>query len=221
MNSFVNKVNNNKAQIALIAAISFHFFGAIGMVQQQAFFINATSLNLVLMAALVIYTNVNATKASLTFAIISFVIGIVVELIGVNTAYLFGNYKYGSILGFKIAGVPLLIGLNWFVTLYCSAHAAQYCLSKLNSKSTLIFCASTALLATCFDWLIEPCAIKLNWWHWATDPNVPLYNYFCWFICSLPIAFFFNKLALYKQHNFALQLFIIQILFFITLRIWL
>ncbi len=39
------------------------------------------------------------------------------EIIGVNSALLFGDYSYGSVLGLKIGGVPVLIGVTWaFVT---------------------------------------------------------------------------------------------------------
>ena len=37
------------------------------------------------------------------------------EAIGVNTGLLFGTYEYGANLGFKIFGVPLIIGVNWTV----------------------------------------------------------------------------------------------------------
>ena len=37
------------------------------------------------------------------------------EWIGVNYGWLFGSYVYGESLGFKIGGVPLLIGANWLL----------------------------------------------------------------------------------------------------------
>jgi bisanhydrobacterioruberin hydratase len=221
MNAYLKIANAHKANIALIAALSFHFFGAIGIAQRMPFFMNATSLNLILMAAIVWWTYEANYKSLLQFFLISFTIGIAVELIGVNTGYLFGDYKYGDLMGVKIAGVPLLIGVNWFVTLYCCARVIEFLFEKIKFNSTILFTITTAALATAYDWLIEPCAIELKWWNWSTDPVVPIYNYVCWFACSLPIAFLYKRLALSKQHQFPIQLFIIQILFFITLRIWL
>ena len=41
-----------------------------------------------------------------------------------------------------------------------------------------------ALLASFFDWLMEPIAVKLGYWQWASE-TIPVYNYICWFLCSL------------------------------------
>jgi putative membrane protein len=35
------------------------------------------------------------------------------EVVGVKTGLIFGEYKYGSTLGIKLFEVPLIIGFNW------------------------------------------------------------------------------------------------------------
>ncbi|MBK7882949.1 MAG: carotenoid biosynthesis protein [Chitinophagaceae bacterium] len=50
-----------------------------------------------------------------SFLLICVCIGIAVEIIGVKTGFLFGNYSYGIVLGPKIQSVPILIGINWFI----------------------------------------------------------------------------------------------------------
>ncbi len=43
--------------------------------------------------------------------------GWLAECIGVQTGLLFGQYNYGEGLGPKLAGVPLILGILWFVML--------------------------------------------------------------------------------------------------------
>ena len=42
-----------------------------------------------------------------------------VELVGTKTGMLFGDYSYGKVLGPALQGVPLIIGINWFIMMYC------------------------------------------------------------------------------------------------------
>lgn len=46
-------------------------------------------------------------------AILVFLLGFTAEWVGVQKGWLFGVYHYGSNLGPKLAGVPLIIGINW------------------------------------------------------------------------------------------------------------
>jgi putative membrane protein len=76
-----------------------------------------------------------------------------------------------------------------------------------------------ALLATFFDYIMEPVAINLNFWQWQPPgQGVPFFNYICWFIISAFLIFIFNKLKLKANNLFATDLLIIQTLFFLSLR---
>ena len=77
-----------------------------------------------------------------------------------------------------------------------------------------------ALLATLFDWLMEPVAMKLGFWHWTKEAP-PFYNYTCWFIISLLLLIMFRRFSFPKANQFAVHLFIIQVLFFLALRTYL
>ena len=47
------------------------------------------------------------------------------EIVGVKFGIIFGDYKYGYALGYKIFEVPILIGANWAIlTVSCSALSA-------------------------------------------------------------------------------------------------
>ena len=89
---------------ALFIALLFHVSGLIGILytQQKDWFIQHTALNLSLMAGLLIITQQQKNLQFFLFFIITFIAGFGVELIGANTAALFGNYNYGEALGPKL-----------------------------------------------------------------------------------------------------------------------
>jgi len=76
-----------------------------------------------------------------------------------------------------------------------------------------------ATLAVIFDWLMEPVAIKLGFWKWQGD--IPVYNYVCWFFISLLMLVLFRACKFNKQNKFAVNLLLIQLLFFLILRTFL
>ena len=78
-----------------------------------------------------------------------------------------------------------------------------------------------ATLAVFFDWIMEPVAVKLGYWQWLGDGEIPLYNYICWFIISMMLLFVFHRLPLDKENKFAVNLLLIQAMFFLLLRTFL
>ena len=154
------------------------------------------------------------------------------EVTGVNTALLFGNYSYSGILGMQLFNVPLIIGLNWFIIIYCTGTITQvyedYMLRKMKEQGMemkpqlmfLSFVVDAALLILLFDWMMEPAAVKLGYWQWEQN-TIPLYNYVCWILISALLLVLFRKLNVARQNIFAVHLFIIQFLFFWILRTFL
>jgi putative membrane protein len=159
-----------------------------------------------------------------------FLIGIGVEIIGVNTSILFGNYYYGDVLGPQVNKVPLIIGINWFIIIYCCGIAVHTILLKVISGmplsaittpqtlKALSIIIDGATLAVFFDWLLEPVAVKLNYWRWNGDGSIPFYNYICWFIISILLLAVFHFLKFEKRNKFAVNLLLIQLMFFLILR---
>ena len=60
-----------------------------------------------------------------------FLLVLPLNITGANTGLIFGNYTYGNILGMKVLGVPLIIGLNWFIVMYCAGVATQFYENKM------------------------------------------------------------------------------------------
>lgn len=220
----------SKNNVATFIALLFHVSGCIGMFTSSAsWFIQNTPLNLLLMFGLVIWTHQEKNRAFFIFLLIAFATGMVTEMIGVNTSLLFGKYVYGNVLGIKLYNVPLLIGINWFVIIYCAGVAMSFLHTYIEVKMVTAghfftpqlqmfsLIIDGALLATFFDYIMEPAAVKLGFWQWHEDV-IPLKNYASWFMISVALLYVFSKLTFNKHNQFAIHLLIIQLLFFGLIR---
>lgn len=232
-------MRNNKLftlqHIALFIVLLFHVSGAIGILftPYKSWFIQNTPLNLLIMAALLIITQPQKNLSFFLFFAIAFATGFAVEWIGVNTGYLFGNYQYGKVLGVQYDGVPLLIGINWFIIMYCAGVIAQQLHHWSNKQLAAMqaevkpaiqfisFITDGALLAAFFDFVMEPVAVKLGYWQWLGGGEIPFFNYTCWLIIGLLLLAVFRLLPFEKDNRLAVHLFIIQLLFFLLLRTFL
>lgn len=109
-------------------------------------------------------------KHFIIFCSITWLISFLVEVVGVQTSLIFGAYRYVAHLGWKVAGVPLLIGLNWLILVYAVGNM----LAPL-FKSTLLKSLVGAALITALDIVMEPVAIHLGFWHWE-NAHIPIQN---------------------------------------------
>lgn len=227
----VNRIlHTDRVKLATAVAIIFHLIGLAGILFfHEPLVIEATALNLLLMALLIGFTDSHKGKSFYLFLTLSFLMGILVEMIGVNTGFLFGNYQYGTVLGPKLLGVPLIIGINWFMVMYCVGSSTELLYRKVKTNNEAVEKAwkkwgpiiDAALIAVLFDWLMEPVAIKLGYWSWNGSGEIPLFNYVSWFFISLIVLTIFNSLKWQKDNRFAIHLLLIQSMFFLILRTFL
>ena len=223
-----------KYEIATAIAVLFHSIGLIGLLFfDKAFFLAATPFNLLLSFVLLIWTQTDKNSSFFLFVAACFIIGIVVEVIGVNTGFLFGDYAYGNVLGPEVKNVPVLIGVNWFLIIYCCGISINTLLMKAINRiaadtgktpmaiKALSVVIDGATLAVFFDWLMEPVAVKLGYWIWKGDGSIPMFNYICWFVVSLLLLMVFHFAKFNKQNKFAVNLLLIQLMFFLLLRTFL
>lgn len=219
----------SKYQQATAIAILFHVIGFIGItVFKSDCIIRSTPVNLLLMFALLIWTQKEKNIAFWIFIAVTAVLGMAVEIIGVNTQLLFGSYSYGKALGPQLKNVPFIIGINWFVIIYCSGitiHTilmkAIYRVSEETAAPPMVLKAISviidgATLAVFFDWIMEPAAVQLGYWKW--NGAIPLYNYLCWLVISAILLSLFHFCKFSKQNKFAVHLLLIQLMFFLLLR---
>jgi len=228
-------VNNlPKYQIATFIAILFHLIGLVGILFfSRTFFTESTLFNLLLSGLLLVWTQKEKNRHFYLFFVLAFVVGFSAEVIGVNTGLLFGNYSYGKVLGLEWLKVPLVIGVNWFIVLYCCGISISTLLTKVidqisiktesppQSLKAVSVITDGATLAVLFDWLMEPVAVKLGFWQWKDNGNIPIYNFVCWLAISALLLTVFHFCKFNKQNKFAINLLLIQFMFFLLLRTFL
>lgn len=182
------------------------------------------------MFVLLLYTQKEINRPFLFFVLTCFITGVAVEIIGTKSGWLFGKYAYGDVLGPEIQNVPVVIGINWFIIIYCCGVCIHSLLAKIldqlsfqtgKPKPTLKVASiivDGASLAVLFDWIMEPVAMSLGYWTWEGFGDVPLYNYLCWFVISSALMAVFHFAQFNKQNKFAVNLLLIQMMFFLVLR---
>jgi putative membrane protein len=210
----IAKLNSYKDFVLIAVLLIFYSVGTFGIlnIEQRDYFLGLTPLNLLLSFVILVIASTQKDQKFLFFLLLCFATGLIVEWIGVNTGWLFGNYYYGNNLGYKLGGVPILIGINWALLVVCSSSL----IFKL-PLSNFYKAITAAILMTGLDFLMEPVAIKSDFWFWI-GKDIPLFNYICWFLISfvLQMINFYYKIAnSNKVHN---ALFIILVLFFATLN---
>ncbi len=144
-----------------------------------------TPFSLLLLAG--VFVLYHDTRDNRFWGILAFIFlaGFGVELAGVLTGKIFGVYAYGRTLGPKVAGVPVIIGINWVIMVYGSLALVSPFKPGRVSGSLL-----AAVIMTASDFFIEKFAILSDMWSWEnTEP--PLQNYISWLI----ISFLFCMLA--------------------------
>ena len=209
-------IHLRKSNILIAVIVVFYTVGIVGMSlpDQRDYFASLSFLNLLLSFGIVLLARKVAIKRIIGFLAFCFSIGFVAELIGVHTGLLFGSYHYGENLGVKIFEVPLIIGLNWGILVVISASLVERFHMSVHFKVLL----ATTLMVF-LDFLMEPIANDLDFWHWRND-QIPLYNFVCWFVISLILQYFyfnFNKLA--ESNRVFNALYIVMVVFFSTLNL--
>lgn len=197
--------------IAITIVAILHFVGIIGLQSSYAsYFERLTPLNLLIAFLLVYYFHEGSRLRQCYFFILAFLVGLGVEIIGVQTGFPFGSYYYTDLLGPAVFGVPLMIGINWFILSY----GLIALINKLLPQGQLLLKSIIgAFLMTLIDVFIEPFAIHHGLWVWA-DTEVPFANYVAWFLISLTLFIFGFKVLPKEKNKVALSVYLIFLVFF-------
>lgn len=191
-----------------LVLILFHIIGFVLFMQSKTAS-DLTWVNLALCGTLVFLAEDNLKKATAVFLAI-FMGGYFIELIGTQTGYLFGSYAYGEVLGWRLMGVSVIIGVNWYAIVLAASNLARF--FKLGVVVQSIIAGA---LCVGMDFVIEPVAIKFGFWSWSQN-EIPLFNYLTWFA----FATFFSYIYLKNSRTLnktAAWLFFIWLAFFILL----
>lgn len=113
------------------------------------------------------------------------------EVLGVATGAVFGAYRYGPVLGWHLAAVPPVIGFNWVLVVWGVHAGLRRWLPDLPAGIRI---AAAALLCVGFDVLLEPVAVRLNYWVWDGGA-IPLQNYLAWGVIAAVAAWWAERRA--------------------------
>lgn len=151
-----------------------------------------------------------------------------IEAAGVNTGKIFGVYTYGKTLGPALLNTPVIIGLNWFLLIYCTNVISRQLWNLMPEmdpgsstalKKFLFIVVTGSLLMVLYDLLLEPAAMRLDMWSWEGD-RIPVQNYLSWFGFSLV---FHAVVRLWGEEEInprALPLFAVQAGFFAVIDLF-
>jgi putative membrane protein len=213
----MNQINSFERNWIPRIMLILHAVGVVGILAGYGkFFLDFSASNLLVNGILAAWMDWEGRHWTWIAAIVG---GLLVEIIGVQTGVLFGAYAYGDILGVKLAGVPLILGALWWMSLlgfgYWSDRILERWLKVKNKALNLIVRAFVAAsLMTALDGLIEPVAIRAGWWAWEAV-DVPWSNYATWWI----VAFAFHLLPQKMGKNIGAGLLVaIFVLFFLFLN---
>ena len=207
-----NELHQNYYIGAIGLLVSMHIAGFLGLqyTYTRSWFELLVPFNLLVCGLLVILFQKDLSQSFLKAMGIIFLLGFFVELLGVKTKVIFGDYHYQTALGWKLFDVPLIIGLNWFVLIFATGFIGHV-LSKVLIVKVLI----GALLMVGIDFLIEPVAIRHHFWVWNHE-SIPLQNYLAWFVISAGMLVLYHIFDFVKENKIVFPLFITQILFFLA-----
>lgn len=191
----------------------FHVSGIIGILYGNSdWFISATPLNLSI-NFLLLLLNCNGHKLFFPMVIIGFLTGMITEILGVQWGWIFGDYQYLEALGYKVLGVPVLIGVNWALLAVITGAIAQQFYENIIMRIII----GVALMLF-LDLLIEPIAPMLDFWVFEGG-EAPLQNYIGWAAVAFFLQFIFHFFKISVQGWFPHQLYLLQIIFFTVLLI--
>lgn len=204
-------ITKYKVYISIFVIWLFNISGILGILSSKSdWFLGLTPLNLMLYFLIILW-NLNKinTRFLLAFSI-PFLIGFLVEFLGVNYSLFFGTYDYGENLGIKIGGVPIMICVNWGVLTIITSD-----LSKIITKNVIARFLLGGLMMMILDIIIEVTAPRFDFWEFENGV-VPLKNYIAWFVIAAIAHFLYNRFQIKSDKKVSIQILIAITVFFST-----
>ncbi len=205
--------NKKLKAFAILWIALVHFFGIIGVYFLPDWFLPATPF-IILVSAVVVFLRYEKYRESrlIAFAVIS-ILGFLVEVYGVHSGNLFGAYSYGNNLGWKLFGVPLIIGVNWAALIMV---AQQLTTHYIGINNRFFSAVSVGVLMTMFDLLLEVLAPQFDFWSFTQMNYAPMQNFIAWFGVSFCFGLY-SYSHFRNQNKTAVFYGIAQLVFFMVL----
>lgn len=206
--------------LILILLIVVFFINLICKFQQFA--VVATTPFLFLADLMVLFSIAKTNKSAKRTTILlflAFLFTFIIEIVGVKTGIVFGNYQYTNVLWLQILGVPLVIVLNWIVIIIGSFTVSSWIADYFSYQSTFIKIVLSAMLVAFLDYFLEPVATLLNYWQWDQE-YISNQNYMAWFIISSFIIWALNKSKVNLRNKLAGLFYLLLLAYFIFLGLF-
>jgi len=158
---FLTFSKSQRKTAAIIFMIMFYIAGRIGAAANYSGFIELIWISILFCGFIALLFH---RPWQLNFLIKSFLIivtGFMIEVAGVKSGLIFGEYQYGEILGAKIFGIPVVIGYSWLIITYIASCLLCFCRWPILINAVLV-----ATAVTIFDMALEPFAIENKMWIW-------------------------------------------------------
>ena len=200
---------SQKTGISIFILWLFIVSGIIGIISPaKDWFLPLTPLNLSISFILILIHLEVINKKSMIALSIPFFLGFTCEALGVNFGLLFGSYDYGENLGFKIVGVPFIIGVNWVTLTVVTADFSKK-ITNHRWKRVLL----GALFMTILDALMEISAPRFDFWEFQGG-IVPTQNYIAWFCIALIAHWGYQSLEIKTNRIISMNILTSIFLFF-------
>ncbi len=201
------------ARVFIIILFILNLVGIWGFLnpEWQQLFAKLTPINLLISTFIILFTQEKKNGKFYLFCVLIFSLGLLVEILGVQTGLIFGNYHYGSVLGWKLMNTPVMIGVVW---LLCTLSVTS--LMAFLSFAKWIKVLLGASLLVFLDHFIEPVAIALNFWSWENG-YIPIQNFIAWWLISAVFLSIYYLLKLESKNTVAAFHYFILLFFFGTL----
>lgn len=112
----------------------------------------------------------------------------VIEWIGSNYGFPFGDYTYTNLLQPQIAHVPVLVPLAWYMMLPCAWAIADIIIDR---KNGFVFMLMSAAAMTAWDFFLDPQMTGWEFWVWNESGGyfgIPWVNYGGWFLTTCMVT---------------------------------
>ncbi|MBP6005148.1 MAG: isopentenyl-diphosphate Delta-isomerase [Pyrinomonadaceae bacterium] len=106
---------------------------------------------------------------------------LLLETSAIYTGFPYGHFGYSELLGAKLFGVtPWTVFLAWTPLI-----VGAYAVARVTFGNVIVRVIATAMIATLFDLVLDPGAVRLGFWQYAANIGfygVPISNFVGWLV---------------------------------------
>jgi putative membrane protein len=128
------------------------------------------------------------------FGSVTFIFALLVEILGSKTGWPFGTYSYADSLGFKVAGVPIIVPFAWIMM----AHPVLIAARKTLPNWAFLYGGAGLMV---WDLFLDPQMVSVGKWTWEVvgphvpfQPEIPLSNTAGWLFAGMGLMALLNLL---------------------------